>query len=182
MAKKKIIVWAPGAMGQAAIRELLRIPELELVGVLAYSVFWCMRLQIAHFVENKIAGSIVNCASIAGIIGRPYMASYVASKHAAVGLTRAAALDTAAMGIRVNAVCPGPTATAFGGAIPSEEAKAVRAQKIPLGRMCEPEDIADPILFLAGPAARMITGVALTVDGGVLVKNDTPYDEYFRRR
>ena len=65
---------------------------------------------------------------------------------------------------------------------PTEEAKAARAQKIPLGRMCEPEDIADPILFLAGSAARMITGVALTVDGGVLVKNDTPYEEYFRRR
>jgi NAD(P)-dependent dehydrogenase (short-subunit alcohol dehydrogenase family) len=48
--------------------------------------------------------------------------------------------------------------------------------------MCEPEDIADPILFLAGPAARMITGVALTVDGGVLIKNDTPYEEYFARR
>jgi NAD(P)-dependent dehydrogenase (short-subunit alcohol dehydrogenase family) len=48
--------------------------------------------------------------------------------------------------------------------------------------MCEPEDIAGPILFLAGDAARMITGVALTVDGGVLVKNDTPYEEYFSRR
>ena len=48
--------------------------------------------------------------------------------------------------------------------------------------MCEPDDIADPILFLAGTSARMITGVALTVDGGVLVKNDTPYEEYFRRR
>jgi NAD(P)-dependent dehydrogenase (short-subunit alcohol dehydrogenase family) len=48
--------------------------------------------------------------------------------------------------------------------------------------MCEAEDIADPILFLAGHAARMITGVALTVDGGVLIKNDTPYEEYFRPR
>jgi len=107
---------------------------------------------------------------------------YPVCKAAILQLTRNQAMDLAPDGIRVNAVCPGPTATAFGGAIPSQETKAVRAQKIPLGRMCEPEDIADPILFLAGHAARMITGVALTVDGGVLVKNDTPYEEYFRRR
>jgi 3-oxoacyl-[acyl-carrier protein] reductase len=128
-------------------------------------------------------GGIINVASIAGQrISFGGTANYSASKAGLLGLTRHAAYELAPDGIRVNAVCPGPTATAFGGAIPSEETKAVRAQKIPLGRMCEPEDIADPILLLAGPAARMITGVALTVDGGVLVKNDTPYEEYFRPR
>ena len=132
---------------------------------------------------RKRGGAIVNVASIAGQrISFGGTANYSASKAGLLGLTRHAAYELAPDGIRVNAVCPGPTATAFGGAIPSEEAKAMRAQKIPLGRMCEPGDIADPILFLAGPAARMITGVALTVDGGVLVKNDTPYEEYFRRR
>jgi NAD(P)-dependent dehydrogenase (short-subunit alcohol dehydrogenase family) len=132
---------------------------------------------------RKRGGAIVNVASIAGQrISFGGTANYSASKAGLLGLTRHAAYELAPDGIRVNAVCPGPTATAFGGAIPSEENKALRAQKIPLGRMCEPEDIADPILFLAGPAARMITGVALTVDGGVLVKNDTPYEEYFRRR
>ncbi len=132
---------------------------------------------------RRRGGAIVNVASIAGQrISFGGTANYSASKAGLLGLTRHAAYELAPDGIRVNAVCPGPTATAFGGAIPSEETKAARAQKIPLGRMCEPEDIADPILFLAGPAARMITGVALTVDGGVLVKNDTPYEEYFRRR
>ncbi len=97
-------------------------------------------------------------------------------------MTRHAAYELAPDHIRVNAVCPGPTATAFGGAVPTEESRAARARTIPLGRMCEAEDIADPILFLAGDAARMITGVALTVDGGVLIKNDTPYEEYFRPR
>src|SRR5205085_9968870 len=122
-------------------------------------------------------GAIVNVASVAGRrISFGGGANYSASKAGLLGLTRHAAYELAPDGIRVNAVCPGPTATAFGGGIPSEETKAVRAQKIPLGRMCEPEDIADPILFLAGHAARMITGVALTVDGGVLVKNDTPYE------
>jgi NAD(P)-dependent dehydrogenase (short-subunit alcohol dehydrogenase family) len=128
-------------------------------------------------------GAIVNIASIAGQrISFGGTANYSASKAGLLGLTRHAAYELAPDGIRVNAVCPGPTATGFGGAIPTEESKAARACKIPLGRMCEPEDIADPILFLAGDGARMITGVALTVDGGVLVKNDTPYEEYFRPR
>ena len=133
--------------------------------------------------RRRRGGAIINVASTAGQrISFGGTANYSASKAGLLGLTRHAAYELAPDGIRVNAVCPGPTATAFGGALPSDETKAVRAQKIPLGRMCEPEDIADPILFLAGPAARMITGVALTVDGGVLVKNDTPYEEYFRRR
>ena len=132
--------------------------------------------------QKRGGGAIVNVASIAGQrISFGGTANYTASKAGLLGLTRHAAYELAPDGIRVNAVCPGPTATGFGGAMPSEETKAARARKIPLGRMCEPEDIADPILFLASHAARMITGVALTVDGGVLVKNDTPYDEYFRR-
>src|SRR3984957_15602568 len=133
--------------------------------------------------KKRGGGAIVNIASVAGRrISFGGGANYSASKAGLLGFTRHAAYELAPDSIRVNAVCPGPTATGFGGAMPTEEAKAARAQKIPLGRMCEPEDIADPILFLAGHAARMITGVALTVDGGVLVKNDTPYEEYFRRR
>jgi NAD(P)-dependent dehydrogenase (short-subunit alcohol dehydrogenase family) len=133
--------------------------------------------------RKRGGGAIVNVASIAGQrISFGGTANYTASKAGLLGLTRHAAYELAPDGIRVNAVCPGPTATGFSGAIPSAETKAERARKIPLGRMCEAEDIADPILFLAGDAARMITGVALTVDGGVLIKNDTPYEEYFRRR
>jgi NAD(P)-dependent dehydrogenase (short-subunit alcohol dehydrogenase family) len=133
--------------------------------------------------RKRGGGGIVNVASIAGQrISFGGTANYTASKAGLLGLTRHAAYEFAPDGIRVNAVCPGPTATGFSGVIPSAATKAERARKIPLGRMCEAEDIADPILFLAGHAARMITGVALTVDGGVLIKNDTPYEEYFRRR
>jgi NAD(P)-dependent dehydrogenase (short-subunit alcohol dehydrogenase family) len=133
--------------------------------------------------RKRGGGAIVNVASIAGQrISFGGTANYTASKAGLLGLTRHAAYELAPDGIRVNAVCPGPTATGFSGAIPSAQTKAERARKIPLGRMCEAEDIADPILFLAGHAARMITGVALTVDGGVLIKNDTPYEEYFRHR
>ncbi len=167
------------------VRQLIRDMRPEdwdrVIAVNLTGAFNGIQAVLPHM--RRRGGAIINVASIAGQrISFGGTANYSASKAGLLGLTRHAAYELAPDGIRVNAVCPGPTATAFGGAIPSEETKAVRAQKIPLGRMCEPEDIADPILFLAGPAARMITGVALTVDGGVLVKNDTPYEEYFRPR
>jgi len=167
------------------VRQLIRDMRPEdwdrVIAVNLTGAFNGIQAVLPHM--RKRGGAIVNVASIAGQrISFGGTANYSASKAGLLGLTRHAAYELAPDGIRVNAVCPGPTATAFGGAIPSEENKAARARKIPLGRMCEPEDIADPILFLAGHAARMITGVALTVDGGVLVKNDTPYEEYFRRR
>jgi NAD(P)-dependent dehydrogenase (short-subunit alcohol dehydrogenase family) len=164
------------------------IPEMSaedwdrVIAVNLTGAFNGIQAVVPHM-RRRGGGAIVNVASIAGQrISFGGTANYTASKAGLLGLTRHAAYELAPDGIRVNAVCPGPTATAFGGAVPSEENKAARARKIPLGRMCEPEDIADPILFLAGSGGRMITGVALTVDGGVLVKNDTPYDEYFRRR
>ena len=128
-------------------------------------------------------GAVVNIASVAGRrISFGGGSNYTASKAGLLGFTRHAAYELAPDRIRVNAVCPGPTATGFGGGqIPSPEQKARRAGKIPLGRMVEPEDIAEAVLFLAGDAARMVTGVALDVDGGVLISNDIPYEEYFAR-
>ena len=164
-------------IGEMGAEDWSRVISVNLTGA-----FNGIQAVLPHM-RARGGGAIVNIASIAGQrISFGGTANYTASKAGLLGLTRHAAYELAPDGIRVNAVCPGPTATAFGGAMPSEETKAIRSQKIPLGRMCEPEDIADPILFLAGYAARMITGVALTVDGGVLVKNDVPYEEYFRRR
>lgn len=132
---------------------------------------------------KKRGGAIVNVASVAGRrISFGGGANYTSSKAGLLGLTRHAAYELAPDKIRVNAVCPGSTATGFGGRqVPSAEQKAARAKKIPLGRMVEPEDIADAVLFLASDMARMCTGVALDVDGGVLVSNDIPYEEYFAR-
>jgi 3-oxoacyl-[acyl-carrier protein] reductase len=133
--------------------------------------------------KKRGGGAIVNVASVAGRrISFGGGANYSASKAGLLGLTRHAAYELAPDKIRVNAVCPGPTATGFGGGqVPSAERKAERARKIPLGRMVEPEDIADAVLFLASDLARMCTGVALDVDGGVLISNDIPYEEYFAR-
>ena len=133
--------------------------------------------------RKRGGGAIVNIASVAGRrISFGGGANYSASKAGLLGLTRHAAYELAPDKIRVNAVCPGPTATGFGGGqVPSAERKAQRATKIPLGRMVEPEDIADAVLFLASDMSRMCTGTALDVDGGVLISNDIPYEEYFAR-
>jgi 3-oxoacyl-[acyl-carrier protein] reductase len=133
--------------------------------------------------KQRGGGAIVNIASVAGRrISFGGGANYTASKAGLLGLTRHAAYELAPDNIRVNAVCPGPTATAFGGGqIPSTERKAERARKIPLGRMVEAADIADAVLFLASDLSRMCTGIALDVDGGVLISNDIPYEEYFAR-
>ena len=164
-------------IGETSAEDWDRVIAVNLTGA-----FNGIQAVLPHM-RARGGGAIVNIASIAGQrISFGGTANYTASKAGLLGLTRHAAYELAPDRIRVNAVCPGPTATGFGGAMPTVEAMAARALRIPLGRMCEPEDIADPILFLAGNAARMITGVALTVDGGVLVKNDTPYEEYFRRR
>lgn len=133
--------------------------------------------------RKRGGGAVVNIASVAGRrISFGGGANYSASKAGLLGFTRHAAYELAPDKIRVNAVCPGPTATGFGGGqVPSEERKAERARKIPLGRMVEPADIADAVLFLASDMARMCTGIALDVDGGVLISNDVPYEEYFAR-
>jgi 3-oxoacyl-[acyl-carrier protein] reductase len=133
--------------------------------------------------KNRGGGAIVNVASVAGRrISFGGGANYSASKAGLLGFTRHAAYELAPDKIRVNAVCPGPTATAFGGGqLPSAERKAERAKKIPLGRMVEADDIADAVLFLASDLSRMCTGIALDVDGGVLISNDIPYEEYFAR-
>ena len=113
-------------------------------------------------------GSIVNLSSIAGQVGVAGAAVYVASKHAVEGLTKSAALEGAAHGVRVNAVAPGPVATEMldrftGG---SEQAKAGFLSMMPAKRAAEPEEIAQTIVFLASNKARFLTGQSVTVDGG----------------
>ena len=113
-------------------------------------------------------GSIVNMASVAGLVGSRNRSLYAATKHAVMGLTRAMALELGPKGIRVNAVCPGLVNTPLAADLMAD-AKFVAATRarIPLGRIMDPEDIAGPTVFLLSNASSGITGIALPVDGGV---------------
>jgi NAD(P)-dependent dehydrogenase (short-subunit alcohol dehydrogenase family) len=137
--------------------------------------FLCMRAVVPGMRERG-HGVIVTVASTAGRVGVPYTSAYAASKHAVVGLTRAVASELAGSGVRVNAVCPTFVRTeltersvanivAKTGRTP-EQAEAALAASSPLGRLLEPEEVADAIMFLASPAASAITGQALVIDGG----------------
>jgi 3-oxoacyl-[acyl-carrier protein] reductase len=110
-------------------------------------------------------GSIVLVASVNGLRGKFGQANYAASKAGVIALAKTAALETAAFGVRVNAVAPGYVKTPMTAAIP-ESFQHEALKETPLGRLADPEDIADPILFLCSPLARHVTGVVLRVDGG----------------
>jgi 3-oxoacyl-[acyl-carrier protein] reductase len=177
-----ILVNAAGTITRQTIAAMPVADWDRIIAVNLRGPFNGTQAVIPHM-RKRGGGAIVNIASVAGRrISFGGGANYSSSKAGLLGFTRHAAYELAPDHIRVNAVCPGPTATGFGGGqLPSAERKAQRAKKIPLGRMVEPEDIADAVLFLASDASRMVTGIALDVDGGVLISNDIPYDEYFAR-
>lgn len=111
-------------------------------------------------------GAIVNVASQAALVCLPSQSAYSASKGAVAALTRASAIDWAAEGIRVNAVCPGFTATPMAMGQMTPELDSAVSRRVPLGRIFQPSEIAEAIVFLASPRASAITGVVLPVDGG----------------
>jgi NAD(P)-dependent dehydrogenase (short-subunit alcohol dehydrogenase family) len=115
--------------------------------------------------KKQGSGAIVNCSSLGGLVGLPGRAAYHASKHGVIGLTKAAALDVAASGIRVNAICPGCIDTPMGDEIdPAAMKEFLKFQ--PIGRLGRPEEIASAVLWMCSPGASMVLGVALPVDGG----------------
>ena len=137
--------------------------------------FLCMRAVVPGMRERG-TGAIVTVASTAGRIGVPYTSAYTASKHGAVGLTRAVASELAGSGVRVNAVCPtfvrtDLTSRAIARIVETTgrseaESEAALAKQSPLGRLLEPEEVADAVVFLASPASEAINGQALVIDGG----------------
>ncbi len=118
--------------------------------------------------QKQGSGAIVNCSSLGGLVGLPGRAAYHASKHGVIGLTKCAAMDNAAHGIRVNAICPGCIDTPMGDGIDTDAMKAFLKDQ-PIGRMGRPEEIAAAVLWLCSPGASFILGVALPVDGGFVV-------------
>ena len=143
-----------------------RVLDVNLGGV------WrCMRAEIPAMLEAG-GGSIVNCASVAGLVGFAGIAPYVASKHGIVGITKTAALDYALAGIRVNAVCPGIIHTQMieraTHGDPAVEAAMVASE--PVGRMGEPAEIGAAVAWLCSDAASFVTGAAMPVDGGLVAQ------------
>jgi NAD(P)-dependent dehydrogenase (short-subunit alcohol dehydrogenase family) len=130
-------------------------------------VFLCLKYEIQLFRKTGTHGAIVNMSSTAGEQGVAGLAGYVASKFGVGGLTRVAALDYAADGIRVNAIAPGPILTDRLSAA-GQKAQDGVAASIPLKRIGHPEDIAEAALWLCTEASSFVTGTVLTVDGGKL--------------
>ncbi|MBY0563230.1 MAG: SDR family oxidoreductase [Hyphomonadaceae bacterium] len=130
-------------------------------------VWLCMKHEIPLMLKSG-GGAIVNCSSIAGLVGFANIPAYTASKHGVLGLTKAAALEYADKGIRVNAVCPGviqtPMIERFTHGDPAAQAGLVANE--PMARVGRPEEIASAVLWLAGDGASFTTGHALVVDGG----------------
>jgi len=129
-------------------------------------VFLSMKHEV-RAMQAQGSGTIINISSTYGHEGAAFASIYVAAKHAVEGLTRSVALEVAKLGIRVNAVAPGPTDTGmltrFTG---TDENKTALAKQVPLGRLGLPEEVADGIVFIASNEARFITGHILNVDGG----------------
>jgi NAD(P)-dependent dehydrogenase (short-subunit alcohol dehydrogenase family) len=130
-------------------------------------VWACMKHELRQM-RKQGSGAIVNCSSLGGLVGLPGRASYHASKHGVLGLTKSAALEYAPRGIRINAVCPGTIDTPMVADMLAKGelnmAEAVRNQ--PIGRLGTADEIAAAVLWLCSPAASFVIGVALPVDGG----------------
>lgn len=131
----------------------------------------CMKVELRQMIAQG-SGAIVNCSSIGGMRGSKGRSAYSASKFGVIGLTRAAALDYASTGIRINAVCPGiigdtPMAARVTKNNSPDIIKAFIAAE-PIGRLGKPEEIAAAVLWLCSPAASFMIGHAMAVDGGIL--------------
>jgi len=142
-----------------------KVTAVNLKGIWA-----CQKYELEQM-RAQGSGAIVNCSSIGGLIGNPGLASYHATKHGVIGLTKSAALDYAGRGVRVNAVCPGTIDTPMvstmldKGALDMDALMAVT----PMQRLGRPEEIAQAVLWLCSPGAGYVTGIAMPVDGGYVI-------------
>jgi 3-oxoacyl-[acyl-carrier protein] reductase/meso-butanediol dehydrogenase/(S,S)-butanediol dehydrogenase/diacetyl reductase len=150
------------------------------VNVNLHGVYHCCKAVAARLVEQAEGGRIINISSLAGRVAQPQYGGYTPAKFAVIGLTQMLALELAPHNVTVNTVCPGSTDTDMMDGtfrrtgermgIPFEMVKQGVKRFIPLGRQAEPAEIASVVAYLASPGAAYITGQALNVDGGILMR------------
>jgi NAD(P)-dependent dehydrogenase (short-subunit alcohol dehydrogenase family) len=142
----------------------------QVIAVNLTGVWLCMKYEIPQMLHQG-GGTIVNTASAAGLVGSRGTSAYVASKHGVVGLTKTAALEYAQQGIRVNCVCPGAIQTPMTDRAWSDPARRARViASEPVGRIGNPEEIAEAVVWLCSDAASFVTGHAMSVDGGYVAQ------------
>ena len=142
-----------------------RVIDINLKGV-----WLCLKYEIQQMLKQGGGGTICNMSSVAGLMGAAAAASYVASKHGVIGLTRSAALECAAKQIRVNAVCPAVIETPMGDRLFGEPETHKKMQALhPIGRMGQPMEIAEAVLWLCSEKSSFMTGHYIVLDGGFLV-------------
>lgn len=156
-------ILADARLVKMPLEQWQRVIDVNLKGV-----FLCGQAAARAMEAQKTGGVILNAASVVGLYGNFGQSNYVAAKAGVIGMTKTWARELGKKGIRVNAVAPGFIATEMVQAMP-EKVIAMMKEKTPLGRMGAPEDIANAYLFLASEEASFITGIVLSVDGGVVV-------------
>lgn len=150
-------------------------PDYEETWTLALDVMLTAHMRFVRaalpMLKKSGEGRIVNIASTEGFGATPGNSTYVAAKHGVIGLTRALAVELGREGITVNCICPGPIRTGITAEIPDEHKEIFAKRRVPLRRYGYPEEVAHMTLSLVLPAASYLNGVAIPVDGGMLVKN-----------
>jgi NAD(P)-dependent dehydrogenase (short-subunit alcohol dehydrogenase family) len=144
----------------------------RVMGINLDGVWSCMKFELRQMREQG-SGAIVNCSSLGGLLGGAERGSYHAAKHGVLGLTKSAALEYAARGIRINAICPGLIQTPMSDQmIAAGQGEALKAMEksIPMGRVGRPEEIASSVLWLCSNAASYVTGQSISVDGGFVMR------------
>ena len=166
-----IDVWVNNAARMLA-RPLLETSDEDWHGLLAsnlHGYFYGCRAAARRMVAQGSGGTIVNVGSISGLVGVGGIGAYTAAKGGITALTKALAVELAPHGITVNVVAPGAVDTPLNATVYTDEVRRTYEERIPLGRIGSPEEVADVAVFLASPAARYVTGQQVVVDGGMIV-------------
>lgn len=167
---------APQESNRKPIAQLETSDFDRLISVDLRGVFLCMKYELREMARAG-RGAIVNTASIAGVVAEPGIAGYVAAKHGVIGLTKAAAIEYATQGIRVNALAPGWVGTPMTSAVQKNSALDARLRTVvPIGRPAKPEEMAGAVLYLCSDAASYISGQVHLADGAFTARGMFPID------